>query len=652
MHKEIDWDPSWRDLYLPFAQSPTAVFPLLIMAAVPIVIDQIRDLFDIAEIDPLISLVIDFCHLPDVASLNASCTRLHISMATPLQRMRKEMVDTCLEKFPQSDYARNKRAERYYQQYTKAFGRNLKDNYNYNSGSGEIILKISALLFNAVKLQDSRMVEMIFAEPLVKSFVPCGHFCRYGDYGQSFFAGNDYDWYDDEQMSGISLLHYATEINALRIIDLIVNSKTEIVNSRNYWGFNAFHVAAWNLNVEALEVLLKHSQDVNCQTNNSYGWSSSNTSDMGLYPIHCALLAPAAGRKFDATTKEKSTKIIKMLLAHGANLNVLTGPLMFNSEPPYRQCAGRKGNGYGISGVSMLHLAVAAQNANAVKLLVDNGAMQIKLSLEGVPNYIKIESGRRICTTCENPLCGASREEDKEELEAKNILFYSSTSSEESPKDIFSLLNERIDSIRDCDFPPFPCRRFSYPITISIAARAKVQVDGGGIENANDVTSFLHEMNEISTYLESCDFLSLPVDTELVGATESWEFCDELVSVSIDSKFKSLGKSVFVSSDTAINSNKDDSPIKMEENDTGLESLETLIELGDLHLQAGQLDEAIHYYEATINESKRREDLKKMVGYVYFGLGEAYALKRELKKSFDFFVIYYQLQKMVDEGAG
>ena len=225
------------------------------MAAVPIVIDQIRDLFDIAEIDPLISLVIDFCHLPDVASLNASCTRLHISMATPLQRMRKEMVDTCLEKFPQSDYARNKRAERYYQQYTKAFGRNLKDNYNYNSGSGEIILKISALLFNAVKLQDSRMVEMIFAEPLVKSFVPCGHFCRYGDYGQSFFAGNDYDWYDDEQMSGISLLHYATEINALRIIDLIVNSKTEIVNSRNYWGFNAFHVAAWNLNVEVYSCL-------------------------------------------------------------------------------------------------------------------------------------------------------------------------------------------------------------------------------------------------------------------------------------------------------------------------------------------------------------------------------------------------------------
>ena len=78
------------------------------------------------------------------------------------------------------------------------------------------------------------------------------------------------------------------------------------------------------------------------------------------------------------------------------------------------------------------------------------------------------------------------------------------------------------------------------------------------------------------------------------------------------------------------------------------ESLETLSELGDLYLQAGKLDEAIQCYESAIVDANSREDLRVLSRATYFGLGEAYALKGELEKSFDSFLVYYELQKLVE----
>ena len=633
--------------------------------AVPIRFLKIKDFCDIAEIEPLLSLVLDFCHAPDIASLNVSCSRINTSMAILLKRMRIEMIDKVLQKFPQPDRARDERIERYYQQYIKAYGR-VNDGYDFD----DKLVKITTLLFNATKLHDSAMVEMILAEPIVKD----------GQYTSSqlfkFFAlDRDGQMYDDEQASGISLLHYATEMNAVKIIDLIVHSKMEVVNSKNFWEFTAFHVAAWNLNIEALEGLLTHSQEVNCQTKNFYGWQGGNASYMGLYPIHCALLGPIAGGKYDAITKEKSTTIIKMLLSQGADINALTGPLLFSQTPPYRQGNCREGSARGISGVSVLHLAVIARNVKAIKLLVDSGAKQMKLSLEGVPNYVKenqniddsmhenindeiygeVVSHDIGCTyydelepigdfddddfsiepeetpdvkaakddedlalstlfwsdeamfttpdgqidleklyssmakntktecdsatvtdeTCmnvpaaekgipENLFFSDSEEKHADKrpvLEAKNILYYSSKTSK-STDDLYPVLHAQNQSITQSFFGRhkkwvprnrvqfnFPCRRFLYPMAMAIAATAEASVFSEmKISSAEDISSFLNDMKEISFYLKNSECLSLPVDTELIReGTESWSTCncEEIANISIDSKFKSVGRFAF-----------------------------------------------------------------------------------------------------------
>jgi hypothetical protein len=86
-------------------------------------------------------------------------------------------------------------------------------------------------------------------------------------------------------------------------------------------------------------------------------------------------------------TKSTAVAVIEMLISHGADVNAVTGPLTFSKIPAYREAVGREGDQNCVSGVSALHLALLCENYDAARLLISNGAKQIRISIESTPNY-------------------------------------------------------------------------------------------------------------------------------------------------------------------------------------------------------------------------------------------------------------------------
>jgi ankyrin repeat protein len=76
-----------------------------------------------------------------------------------------------------------------------------------------------------------------------------------------------------------------------------------LVNSCEAMGNSAMHIAAWNLDLEAVKVLLSHGADVNAQGH------------FGAEPIH------AACDVRQVKDPEIQTELLGRLIAHGADVN-------------------------------------------------------------------------------------------------------------------------------------------------------------------------------------------------------------------------------------------------------------------------------------------------------------------------------------------
>lgn len=142
---------------------------------------------------------------------------------------------------------------------------------------------------------------------------------------------------------GNTVLHLAARKNMVERCELALQNTScrALLNSKNKDGETPLHIACVERNRTIAEVLLKNGADINA------------TDNLGLTPLHCAIIAQGSFEENTGSDRPEDTSLIELILAHKEiDKNIKT----------FHQ------------GATALHLAAAWALPDAVALLIKEGA--------------------------------------------------------------------------------------------------------------------------------------------------------------------------------------------------------------------------------------------------------------------------------------
>jgi surface protein len=267
---------------------------------------------------------------------------------------------------------------------------------------------LNCLLFSAVKHNDTELLRCALNDERVKNVKDRG--LNYYDTIDNRDKNNgfmscrdpcDVMIWDGEGFSGVSLVQYICEQGNLDLLKMTVNSKTSrecIDDNITYGGHRLIHIATWNGKKDIIEYLLSRDEyEVTQDEEKKY--VKNSTSLVNGIPDSRTLdhiNVTALHYLFMNNDNNVINEMLGSFIDAGADVNAITGPITCHASPdceepeetakyPYRIGTYESINGdTRWSCVTCLHMAVARSNVEAIEFLLKSGAIQKRISVNGL----------------------------------------------------------------------------------------------------------------------------------------------------------------------------------------------------------------------------------------------------------------------------
>ena len=323
---------------------------------------------------------------------------------------------------------------------------------------------LNRLLFAAVKKNDLELIHITLEDKRVKKIKERGP-NYYDTFDIHKFKRNGFMSCPDETdtmihdygHSGVSLVQYICEVGTLEALQLVLASKTScehIDDNITHGGHRLIHIAAWNGKIDIMKYLLmRHEYEVKVDDEVVRIKNATNlvrgTHDNGYIDY---INVSALHYLFLNNSNSTINEMLEYFIDAGSDVNVITGPIMCwddddsvesRPEHPYRsgEPYEREPGDSRWSCVTCLHIAVAKGNVEAVECLLKNGAIQKRLSRNGLVHEVW---------------------EEKEESKTGKTI--------QEPNGTMVFMNKDEEQYM---FKGIPCRVGWYPVTLAYCAYSR-----------------------------------------------------------------------------------------------------------------------------------------------------------------------------------